>query len=80
MRYGDQTRTLPLIVVSGDGPALFGRDWLREIRLDWGSIQNLSAPLEDILEKYAEVFRPELGELQGIMEVKPGARHRFFKP
>ena len=57
---------LPLIVVSGDGPALFGRNWLREIQLDWGSIQKLSALLEDILEKYTEVFRPELGELQGI--------------
>ena len=50
VQYGDQTWTLPLIVVSGDGPALFGRNWLREIRLDWGSIQKLSAPLEDMLK------------------------------
>ncbi len=33
--YQDQERQLPLVVVSGNGPSLSGRNWLEEIRLDW---------------------------------------------
>ena len=33
-----QLAKLPLVVVEGEGPSLFGRDWLSKIRLDWKSI------------------------------------------
>ena len=33
--YKDQKFKLPLIVVKGDGPPLFGRNWLQNIVLDW---------------------------------------------
>ena len=33
--YGQQRKQLCLIVMSGDGQSLLGRDWLRYIRLDW---------------------------------------------
>ena len=36
--YGGRRVTLPLIVARGDKPALFGRNWLGMIRLDWGRI------------------------------------------
>ena len=36
--YGTKTRKLPLVVVAGDGPSLFGRNWLCEFQLDWGAI------------------------------------------
>ena len=29
---------LPLLVVEGEGPSLFGRYWLKEIRPDWHSV------------------------------------------
>ena len=38
VRYGKQCCTLPLLVVSGTGPTLLGRDWLKHIQLDWKRI------------------------------------------
>ena len=79
VKYGDQVKTLP---VEGDGPSLFRRNWLGDIQLDWGSIKKLRAPLDELLEEYEEVFRPELGTLKGIeakLEVKAEARPRFHK-
>ena len=52
VEYGKQKQQLPLIVVSGNGPSLFGRNWLKGIELDWGSIKNVKTPLEGVLEEY----------------------------
>ena len=35
VHYNEQTVTLPLIVVQGSGPNLFGRNWLEQIKLNW---------------------------------------------
>ena len=37
--YNGQNVTLSLQIVEGSGPALFGRNWLRTVKLDWGSIK-----------------------------------------
>ena len=29
---------LPLVVVAGDGPSLFGRNWLKHIQSNWKQI------------------------------------------
>ena len=64
--YGDREAQLPLIVVSGSGPNLFGRNWLREIWLDWGSIYKVQGKnLDEVLKKYSDTFKPELGTLKG---------------
>ncbi|MGJ8945886.1 hypothetical protein AB9K17_23630, partial [Salmonella enterica subsp. enterica serovar Kentucky] len=35
VQYEEQESRLPLIVVDCKGPPLFGRNWLRKIRLNW---------------------------------------------
>ena len=64
----NQTEELPLLVVDGDGPSLLGRDWMKKIRLDWPSIHLVQATseLERLLTRYSDVFREELGCLQGV--------------
>ena len=81
--YKSQVATLPLLVVKGEGPSLFGRNWLDHIRLDWHEIYNMHAsPLQAILQKHAAVFQDGLGTLQGFKAkifVEEGATPRFCK-
>ena len=47
--FKGQRAKLPLVVVDGDKPALLGRNWLMEIKLDWNQlfvlfVQNLGSP------------------------------------
>lgn len=78
-----QTAKLPLIVVAGEGPSLFGRDWLKTIRLDWKTIcQVKRRQLSDILDTFKTVFEPGLGTLKGYKAkifVDQGTPARFCK-
>ena len=78
-----QKEKLPLVVVEGDGPSLFGRDWLRMIRLDWGAIcQVKRRQLMDVLEEYKHVFESGLGTLKGYtakIVVDPNATPWYSK-
>ena len=38
--YEGQSATLPMLVVSGDGPSLFGRNWFGAIYVNWGEKEN----------------------------------------
>ena len=57
-------KVLDLVVVQGKRPALFGRDWLSKIRLDWESIFSVT---EHVGNRYSvpksEIFPPELNTL-----------------
>ena len=57
---------LPLVVVEGQGPPLFGSNWLCKARLNWMHIIHMSTELDHLLHKYGDVFRSELGTLKGI--------------
>ena len=87
--YNDQTLQLPIIVVEGSGPALLGRNWLHELRLDWPRIFSVQLDtqhppeLAAILDKYPAVFKDELGGLRGAqakIHVLPGVQPNFRKP
>ena len=53
----DQVYREPLLVVKGDGPDLFGRNWLDHIRLDWQEIKYLQQnPLQTVLKRHEDVF------------------------
>ena len=73
---------LPLLVVEGNGPSLLGRNWLNTIQLDWKEIKYVSTELNSLLQKYAGLFKNELGTMAGIqakLAVKPDAVPKFFR-
>lgn len=39
--YGQQVKTLPLVVVKGTGPSLLGRAWLETLKLKWDEIKHV---------------------------------------
>ena len=52
---------LPLLVVAGKGPSLFGHNWLNHIKLDWESLHNVeSEGLSQVLQQYNQLFRDGL--------------------
>ena len=63
--HNSQEKCVPLLVVSGEGPSLLGRDWLEQLKLDWTSVCHLhsEASVEDILACHRDVFNDELGIL-----------------
>ena len=84
VEHNGQRLTLPLIVTSGSGSPLLGRDWLSALRLDWKTIFSLSKTLtlQQVLDKYPEVFKDGLGELKGMeakIHIDKDERPRFFK-
>ena len=66
--YDLQKRVLPLIVVHGDGPPLLGRNWLKELQLNWHNIFLVSKTetLSDILKRHDKVFNKGLGTIKGF--------------
>lgn len=81
--YQDQIANPPLQIIKGKGPSLFGRNWLRNIKLKWGSIRKISCDLDYVLAKHKLLFNDELGTMQGTkakLFVKPDSKPKFFKP
>nr|XP_055076811.1 uncharacterized protein K02A2.6-like [Misgurnus anguillicaudatus] len=76
VKYNDQQSELDLYIVPTDGPALWGRDWLRKMQLDWKSIKSLQITvpeslctkkkLEEVLAGAAAVFQSGIGTLKHI--------------
>ena len=74
------------MVVAGNGPSLFGRNWLKYIQLDWKRISTVrSAPykLNSLLKDHDSLFKEHLGTVhpyKATLHVKPDAIPKFFKP
>ena len=87
VQYGSVSVNLPLVIVKGNGPCLFGRDWLSHFRLDWAAICRVSGvnadpQLHPMLEEFPNVFNDQLGCFTGervTIAVDPDAVPRFFK-
>ena len=87
VQYHDQSYTLPILIVDGDGPPLLGRNWLNKLKLNWGSLAYSSAAsmpsLQNILNSHADVFKNELGTAKDIkvsLTTKPTAQPKFHRP
>ena len=83
--YKGQTfKEMPLIVVKGSGPSLMGRNWLREVTLDWHEIHCMvSQSLQVVLNAHQAVFQEGLGKMEGFkvkLHVEPTAKPRYFRP
>ena len=90
VKYEGQVKVLTVIVTPGSGPSLLGRNWLHHIRLNWKQIfnelklseENESVELKSILDKYATVFKEELGTMKGTevhINLKLDAKPPFCK-
>ena len=84
VQYEGTRMVLPLLVIEGDGPTLFGRNWLAELRLNWKAIQSIQEEdeVQSLLAKYSKVFGEYLGKLRGVtakLYVDPEARPVFCK-
>ena len=82
--YGDQKARVQLFVVAGDGPNLLGRDWLRQIRLNWQEISHLqeTTSLQSVLQQHQDVFKDGLGTMKGLtakLYVDSSVKPRFCK-
>ncbi len=84
--YGDQRAQLPLIVVDGNGPNLMGRNWLKQIQLNWqriATVRNDSSSLKTLLKQHDALFKDELGTIQphkATLHIQADATPKFFKP
>ena len=80
--------SLRLVVVAGSGPSLLGRDWIRQVQIDWGMFHLLEAnpqqgKLEELLPLHSEVLSGRLGKLQGVkvrLEVRETTSPKFYRP
>ena len=82
--YEQQELVLPLIVVYGDGPPLFGRNWLEQLKLNWGNIFHVSKvdTLSDVLDCHKMVFNKGMGTIKGFttdIKLQDGAKPIFCK-
>jgi hypothetical protein len=57
VKCNGSTKTLDLLVVKGNGPALLGRDWISQLMLDWPRVHRVTAvaTVEGLCEKYSSV-------------------------
>ena len=75
------------MVVAGDGPSLFGRNWLKYLRLNWSEIATVRSLQPEgpdvLLKRHAPLFRDGLGTVKPFrdtLHVDPDAQPKFFKP
>lgn len=87
-----QEAELDLFVVPQGGPALFGRDWLEKLQLNWIDIKALhlegipmtdhTTYLNDLLKQHNIVFADGIGKLKDIkahLTLKDNADPKFLK-
>ena len=91
VEYNNQVKDVTLYVVKTRGPALFRRDWLHQIRLDWKLIcaiakekptRDTQRKLEVLLDKCSEVFQDDIGTLKSTkakLTLKGNSQPKFHK-
>ncbi len=80
-------KEMMMVVVDGEGPNLLGRGWLKDLGMLPQLVNQVKTvptrKLADVLDRHADVFKEELGQLKGTTaktHVNPEAQPRFYKP
>ena len=83
VQYKSQYSTLPILVLEGEGPNLFGCNWLRHIQIDWKGIYKVEEDrLHTTLVRHEKIFQEGLGRVKDFkakIHVDSDATPRFFK-
>ena len=82
VKYGQQQANLPLTVVKGGGPSLFGRDWLASIQLDWQEIHNTGQHPGKCVESKRVSISGRFGDAEGYQAkiyIDTSAKPRFCR-
>ena len=84
VKYEDQEKVLPLVIAKGKRTSIFGRSWMRFVKLNWESIFSVKvSSLDEILKKYSSVFTTGeirlMKEFQAHIELKEGAISKVHK-
>ena len=86
VQHGEQEAKLVLVVVTGNGPTLLGRNWLKYLRLDWKQISQLHSvkmqKLHTVLDRHSSVFQDGLGSIEPYrvsLQVQDDAKPKFYK-
>ena len=89
--YKGKQYYLPIIVANYDAkPTLVGKNWLHQIKLEWGEIFSVSggdsvsakSQLNDLLSKHSELFRESYEGVKGLeahITMKGDAKPTFVK-
>ena len=89
VQYENQELTLPVIVVTGNRPALLGRNWLERLKLNWRNVFSVYAPDTDLSnvtylkQKFPDVFQEGIGTIKGFeasIRLEKDAAPIFCKP
>ena len=63
VQYKGQEKQLKLLVITGEGPSLLGRNWLSHIKLEWSQLNHLqtstssTVSCQPILDKHKSVLK-----------------------
>lgn len=92
VEHNGQSALCQLYVVEKGTTNLFGRSWLKEIKIDWQNIKNImhvstvktdgKMKVQSILRKYSTVFNDGIGKVEGIkatLHMRNDAKPMFCK-
>nr|XP_022323016.1 uncharacterized protein K02A2.6-like [Crassostrea virginica] len=92
VEHNGQSAVCQLYVVEKGTTNLFGRSWLKEIKIDWQNIKNImhvstvktdgKMKVQSILRKYSTVFNDGIGKVEGIkatLHMRNDAKPMFCK-